>query len=378
MNTRLNLPHLTTLAAVSAFAFFANQVNAAPVTHKPFGHTKDGAEVELYTLKNANGVTVRITNFGATVVDLITPDRNGKMADIALGFHQLAPYLTKKDPYFGATIGRYANRIGNASFTLDGHTYHLAKNDGPNSLHGGVKGFDKRVWKAEVLSSKEPSVRFTRHSPDGEEGYPGNMDVSVVYTLTDNNDLRIEFAATTDKKTVVNLTNHTYYNLSGEGNGTILHDILRIPADLYTPVDATLIPTGKLKKVDGTVMDFREPTAIGARIKEVGGKPVGYDHNYVLNKHAQRGVRLDAEVRDPASGRILSVYSDQPGVQFYSGNFLDGTLTGKSGKTYPQYSAFCLEPQHFPDSPNKPQFPSVVLKPGHTYHAKIVLHFAAS
>ena len=360
-------------AALLLTAAFGHSALAAPITVKPFGEA-DGQKVDLYTLTNANGVTATITNFGATIVDLLTPDRTGKMANISLGFSSVAPYTTKKDPYFGATIGRYANRIAKGEFTLEGKTYHLATNDGPNALHGGIKGFDKCVWKAEI-GANPSSVGFTLHSPDGDEGYPGAMDVTVVYTLTDKNDLEIRYTATTDKPTVVNLTNHTYFNLHGSGNGTILDHEVTIPADRYTPVNATLIPTGELKPVKGTVMDFRKPVAIGARIKEVGGKPVGYDHNYVLNTKSAEEPKLNAEVYDPVSGRVLDVLSDQPGVQFYSGNFLDGTLSGREGKSYEQWTAFCLEPQHYPDSPNQPNFPSVVLKPGQTYHSTIVFHF---
>ena len=353
-----------------------HSILAEPVTVKPFGKA-DGQKIDLYTLANSHGVKAAITNYGATVVDLFTPDREGKPANISLGFNSVKPYESKKkDPYFGATIGRYANRIANGEFTLDGKKYQLAKNDPPNALHGGIKGFDKRVWKAEIVKAANPTVRFTLHSADGEEGYPGAMDVAVEYTLTEKNNLEMHFSATTDKPTVVNLTNHTYFNLHGSGNGSILDHVVTIPADRYTPVNATLIPTGELKKVEGTVMDFRKPTAIGLRIKEVGGKPIGYDHNYVLNKGLfGSGVKLNAEVHDPVSGRVLDVSSDQPGVQFYSGNFLDGTVTGREGKVYKQYTGFCVEPQHFPDSPNKPSFPSVVLRPGQTYRSTIVFHF---
>jgi len=361
------------LTAVLA-AMLAHSAFAAPVTVKPFGEA-DGQKISLYTLTNDKGVTVNVTNFGATVVDLLTPDRSGKSANISLGFDSVKPYLSKKVPYFGATIGRYGNRIANGKFTLDGKPYQLARNDGPNALHGGIKGFDKRVWTAEIVKSANPSVRFTLHSADGEEGYPGAMDTTVVYTLTNKNNLELRFAATTDKPTVINLTNHTYFNLHGAGQGTVLDHQVRIPAKRYTPVDAKLIPTGELKSVKGTPMDFRKPVAIGARIKEVGGKPIGYDHNYVLNKGLLGGVKLNAEVYEPASGRVLDVLSDQPGVQFYSGNFLDGTLKGREQKPYKQYTGLCLEPQHFPDSPNKPQFPSVVLRPGKTYHSTIVFHF---
>ena len=365
------------LVFACAASCFATAANAVPVVSKPFGETKDGQKVDLYTLVNAKGVKVEIATYGATVINLITPDRDGKPADIALGFKTLEPYFTKS-PYFGSTIGRYANRIAKGEFSLDGTSYKLKKNNGPNALHGGLKGFDKRVWKAEILKSEVPAVRFSLHSPDGEEGYPGTMEATVTYTLTDGNDLKMDYTANTDKKTVVNLTNHTYFNLAGPKSKSILEHQLTIPASRYTPVDATLIPTGELKPVEGTVMDFRKSTAIGKRIKAVGGDPIGYDHNYVLDAKLFKTLKLNAEVSDPKSGRVLQVFSDQPGVQFYSGNFLDGTLTGKAGTAYPQYSGFCLEPQHFPDSPNQPKFPSVVLKPGQTYHAHIVFHFAAS
>ncbi|MEI8293383.1 MAG: aldose epimerase family protein [bacterium] len=358
------------LLAVSALCHAAE-----PVTVKPFGKTPDGQKVELFTLTNKNGMQVSLSNYGAMVVDLLVPDRKGQLADVSLGFDTLKPYFTKS-PYFGCIAGRYANRIAEGKFTLDGKTYQLATNDGPNHLHGGVKGFDKKVWSAEVVRGANPSVRFKLVSPDGDEGYPGKLTSTVTYTLTPNNDLRISYEANTDKPTVINLTNHTYFNLAGAGNGSILGHQLLIAADRYTPVDKTLIPTGELKSVRNTPMDFRKPMPIGSRIKEVGGKPVGYDHNYVFNKLPFVCRPLAAEVYEPKSGRVMKVYTDQPGIQFYSGNFLDGTIHGKGGKVYNQYDGFCLETQRFPDSPNKPQFPSVVLRPGQTYKTTTVYSFS--
>jgi aldose 1-epimerase len=366
-----------TLAATLIASSVCLPVHAAqtvPVSVKPFGKTADGQKVELYTLTNKNGLKVSLSTYGAMVVNLYTPDRSGKLADIALGFGSLNPYLTKS-PYFGAIAGRYANRIAKGKFTLDGKAYKLATNNGVNHLHGGLKGFDKRVWTASVPKSAKASVTFTLRSKDGEEGYPGNLVSAVTYTLTDKNELRISYNATTDKPTVLNLTNHTYFNLAGAGNGSILDHELTLHANRYTPVNKTLIPTGELKKVDGTVMDFRKATAIGARIKQVGGDPVGYDHNYVLGKCPITGRCLAAEVYEPKSGRLMKVYTDQPGIQFYSGNFLDGTITGKGGKVYKQHSGFCLETQHFPDSPNQPKFPTTVLRPGQTYKTTTVYQF---
>jgi aldose 1-epimerase len=359
----------------AAMAISLQAADAGSATVKPFGKTSAGQTVDLFTLTNKNGMKVTLSSYGATVVNLLVPDKNGKLADVSLGFDSFAPYQTKS-PYFGAIVGRYGNRIAKGRFTLDGTTYQLATNNAPNHLHGGVKGFDKRIWKGTILPSKEPSVRFTLHSAHGQEGYPGNLDAAVTYTLTGRNELRISYEATTDKPTVLNLTNHTYFNLAGAGNGNILGHQLKINASRFTPVDPTLIPTGELKKVEGTVMDFRKPTTIGARIKEVGGTPVGYDHNYVLDKTPHLGLALAAEVKEPASGRVMKVFTDQPGIQFYSGNFLDGTIAGKGGKTYEQYTGFCLETQHFPDSPNKPNFPSTVLRPGETYKSTTVYAFS--
>ena len=365
------------VASVMALAICISSIqsaSASTVSVRPFGRMRDGREVELYTLTNRNGMKVSLATYGATVVDLFTPDRSGRLADVALGFDSFRPYPTKS-PYFGCIAGRYANRIANGRFSLEGKTYQLAKNNGVNHLHGGVRGFDKRLWKAEVLKTESPSVRFTRRSLDGEEGYPGNLDAAVTYTLTDKNELRISYNATTDKPTILNLTNHTYFNLAGAGNGSILDHQLKIHADRFTPVNKALIPTGELRKVEGTVMDFRKPESIGARIKEVGGKPVGYDHNYVLNKCPLMRRSVAADVYEPKSGRVMKVSTDQPGIQFYSGNFLDGTITGKGGKIYRQYDGFCLETQHFPDSPNEPKFPSVVLRPGQTYKTTTVYQF---
>ena len=378
ISLRLKTLQLFTCALLpAAVALPLQAANAAPAIVAPWGKTTQGEQVSLFTLVNNNGMKVTISSYGATVIDLLVPDRNGKWDDVSLGFDKFSPYQTKS-PYFGSIVGRYGNRIAKGQFTLDGHTYQLATNNSPNHLHGGIKGFDKRIWKGEILDSREPSVRFTLRATDGEEGYPGNLDVAVTYTLTDKNELRISYEAKTDKPTVLNLTNHTYFNLAGAGNGSILGHLLQINASRFTPVDATLIPTGELKKVDGTVMDFRKPTAIGARIKEVGGKPVGYDHNYVLDKSLHFGLPLVAEVTEPVSGRVMKVYTDQPGIQFYSGNFLDGTITGKGGKVYNQYNGFCLETQHFPDSPNEPKFPSTTLRPGQTYKTTTVYAFSVN
>ena len=344
-----------------------------------FGKTRDGHAVDLYTLTNANGVVVTITNYGGTVVSLKTPDRHGKFADVVLGFDNLDGYLGD-EPYFGALVGRYGNRIAKGRFTLDGHEYHLAQNNNGNSLHGGLKGFDKRVWTPKDISTKElPAIELTYLSKDGEEAYPGNLSMKVTYSLTPKNELKIDYTATTDKDTVLNLTNHSYFNLAGEGQGDILSHVMMINADRTTPVDATLIPTGELKSVAGTPFDFRKPTAIGARINDNDeqlnfGK--GYDHNFVLN-HKGSALSLSARVTEPSSGRVLEVLTAEPGLQFYTGNFLDGTIHGKGGKVYGRRAAFCMETQHFPDSPNHPKFPSTELKPGQKYHTVTIYRFSA-
>ncbi len=337
---------------------------------KPFGKTPDGQPIDLYVLSNKNGVEVAITSYGGAVVSLKVPDRNGKFADVVLGYDSLDGYVNDKS-YFGAIVGRYGNRIGHAQFSLDGKTYTLAKNNGENSLHGGIKGFNKAVWPAKELPVKNgQSLELTYLSKDGEEGFPGNLHVRVVYTLTDSNELKIEYSATTDKKTVVNLTNHTYFNLAGPGSGDILGHQLVIEADKFTPVDASLIPTGEFRDVQGTPLDFRKATAIGVRIDQDDEQLKlghGYDHNFVLRRAAGAPISLAARVVEPNTGRVLEVWTTEPGVQFYTGNFLDGTAHGKGGLTYGRRSAFCLETQHFPDSPNQPKFPSVALNPREKY-----------
>jgi aldose 1-epimerase len=349
----------------------------ASVARAPFGKLPDGTAVELFTLTNAGGMEVRVTNYGGIITAIRTPDRNGKPGDVTLGYDSLDGYL-KSTPYFGAIVGRYANRIGKAQFTLDGHTYKLAANDGPNTLHGGLKGFDKAVWQAEPFEKEgEAGIVFTHSSPAGEEGFPGTLSMRVTYTLTDHNDLAFDYYATTDQPTVLNLTQHAYLNLAGEGSGDVLGHELTINADRYTPVDATLIPTGELASVAGTPLDFRTRTAIGARIDadhpqiKLGH---GYDHNFVLNKQDAE-LALAARVEEPTSGRLLEVHTTEPGMQFYSANWLDGTISGKAGRPYNRRGAFCLETQHFPDSPNKPTFPTTVLRPGEEFRSKTVYTF---
>jgi aldose 1-epimerase len=353
----------------------AQSLSAAPsgaVISRPFGKTPQGQLVTLHTLTNKNGLSVSIMDYGATIVKILAPDRNGKMGDVVLGFDKFSPY-NHLTTYFGATVGRYANRIANGQFHLGRSLYQLPRNDGPNSLHGGLRGFDKRMWKIEPVESDTPAVRFSRLSPDGEEGYPGNLFASVTFSLNDNNELRISYEATTDKVTIINLTNHSYFNLAG--GGTVLDQVVSIHADSYTPVDATLIPTGEIKPVEGTPFDFLNPTPIGLHLKEAGGKPIGYDMNFVLRKGFFSNWSQAAEVYDPKSGRTLAVSTDQPGIQFYTGNFLDGSLAGAGGTVYRQYTALCLETQHFPDSPNHDNFPSTVLSPGDTYKTSTVYTF---
>ncbi len=345
-----------------------------------FGTMPDGQKVSLYTLTNANGAVAKITNYGAIVTELWMPDKNGKPADIVLGFESLSGYLGES-PYFGCIVGRYGNRIGKGTFTLDGKTYSLAINNGENHLHGGLKGFDKVVWQATAEQAGKDGVAVTLRytSKDMEEGYPGTLSVMVVYTLTNANELRIDYTAVTDKATVCNLTHHGYFNLAGQGNGSILNHELMLNADRYTPVDAGLITTGEILPVKGTPMDFTKPTAIGAHIDndfeqlKFGG---GYDHNWVLNKKGSE-MSLAAKVYEPTSGRVMEVWTNEPGVQFYAGNFLDGTLTGKGGKVYQHRYGFCLETQHYPDSPNKPNFPTTTLRPGQTYKTTTVYKFSA-
>jgi len=354
----------------------APPVPPPPIARAAFGSTAEGEAVETFTLRNANGIEMRVISLGGIVTHLMTPDRNGTMSDIVLGFDSIDGYL-KSPPYFGAIIGRYGNRIGRARFALDGKEFRLAANNGPNHLHGGLKGFDKVVWKVEPAPSAEGQrLVLTRTSPDGEEGYPGNLTVKVTYTLTDQNDLAIDYEATTDKPTHVNLTHHGYFNLAGHNAGDILGHELQIEADRYTPVDETLIPTGEVAPVAGTPFDFRQSTPIGARINQAGDQQLvfgkGYDHNWVTSGS---GFRRVARAYDPESGRTLEVATTEPGLQFYSGNFLDGSITGKAGAVYGHRTGFCLETQHFPDTPNKPSFPATLLKPGETYRTRTVYTF---
>jgi aldose 1-epimerase len=342
---------------------------------KPFGWLPDNSEVTLFTLTNENGLAASVMNYGATLVQLLTPDRDGKLADITLGFNTLDGYIKHNSPYFGCIVGRCCNRIAHGRFHLNGHEHRLATNNGPHHLHGGSKGFDKAFWLAETGDAESSSVKFTYRSPDGEEGYPGNLNVAVVYALTDNNELIVEYTATTDKATPVNLTNHTYFNLTGVG--TILDHEMMIDSSQFVPVDETLIPTGKLQPVKGTPMDFTKPTRIGQRLDQVGGDPIGYDHCYAVN-NADGKIRFAARASDPKSGRVLEVHTTQPGVQFYTGNFLNGRGSGKSGMGYQQHAGFCLETQHFPDAINQPTFPSIVLHPGETYSQKTTFRFTVT
>lgn len=351
--------------------------SAATAGDRAFGKTPDGVDVHLYTLSNANGVTAAITTYGARVVSLNVPDRTGKLGDVVNGFDSLDGYL-QENPYFGAIVGRYGNRIGKGEFTLEGVKYKVPVNNGANSLHGGLRGFDKRVWTAKQPVAGQ-KLELTYVSKDGEEGYPGTLTTAVTYTLTNDNELRIDYAASTDKPTVLNITNHSYFNLAGQGEGDVLGHELTINADKYTPVDAGLIPTGELRPVDGTPFDFRTPHAIGERIDDSKDEQIvfgkGYDHNWVLNG-TMGTLRPVIKLVDPKSGRVMEVSTTQPGVQFYTGNFLDGTITGKGGKVYNRRFALCLETQHYPDSPNKPSFPSTELKPGEQHQSTTVFKFS--
>jgi aldose 1-epimerase len=342
----------------------------------PYGKTAAGEEIALFTLVNAKGMEAKIINYGGILTSLQVPDRAGKLDDVVLGFDSFEGYL-KEHPYFGAIVGRYGNRIAKGKFTLGGVEYTLARNNGENALHGGLRGFDKAAWRATPKDAR--SLELSHISPDGEEGYPGTLSVTVNYRLTENNELRIDYTAFTDKNTVVNLTNHSYFNLAGQGTGDILGHQLELAADRFTPIDAGLIPTGELRGVAGTPFDFRQSTAIGARIDgsdEQLGLGQGYDHNFVLTRRGE-GPELAARVTEPKSGRMMEVLTTEPGVQFYTGNFLDGSLKGKGGKVYGRRSGLCLETQHFPDSPNKPGFPSVVLRPGQRYQSTTIYRFRA-
>jgi aldose 1-epimerase len=367
-------------AGIALLALLSGCGERRPVaegTRAPFGRLPDGREVELFTLTNAHGIEVRAMTYGAIITSIRTPDRNGQFADIVLGFDSLAGYLAGS-PYFGAVVGRYANRIADGRFKLDGVTYQLARNNGPNSLHGGVRGFDKVLWSGELFDRDSAvGVKLSYTSPDGEEGYPGTVAVRVTYTLTARDALIVEYDATTDKATPINLSQHTYWNLHGDGRGDILDHVLTLEASAFTPVDSTLIPTGEIAPVAGTPFDFRSPTAIGARIDQTNTQlrfGRGYDHNWVLDRSdwSAPSVRL----MDPVSGRALLIGTTEPGIQFYSGNFLDGSITGKGGRVYGHRAGLCLETQHFPDSPNHANFPSTLLRPGKRYESRTVIVFS--
>jgi aldose 1-epimerase len=351
---------------------------AAPmkIESRDFG-TVDGKKARLFTLTNANGMVAKITDYGTILTELWVPDASGRTADVVLGFDNLEAYL-KGHPFFGAVAGRCANRIAKGKFTLDGKPYQLATNNGANALHGGIKGFDKHLWEAEPPKETPEGIvlRLSRTSPDGEEGYPGTLKAACTYTLTNANELKVEFTATTDKPTIVNLAHHSYWNLGGAAAGGILDHTLQLNADRFTPVDAGLIPTGQLAPVAGTPFDFRQPKAIGRDIAQSGGDPVGFDHNFVLNG-AMGELRWAARLADPKSGRQMEILTSEPGIQFYSGNFLDGSLAGKGGVAYTKHHGLCLETQHFPDSINKPEWPTVILRPGQTYRHVMVHRFTA-
>jgi aldose 1-epimerase len=347
---------------------------AASIEKEISGKTHDGKPIEAYTLRSESGSIAKIISYGATLVKLWMPDRDGNLSDVVLGFDGVENYLGPH-PHFGGVVGRYANRIAKGKFTLDGKESHLDINDPPNSLHGGKLGFDRRMWAAKPSpDASTAAVRFSYSSADGEEGYPGNLNVDVTYTLTHNNELRIEYSARTDKATPLNLTNHSYFNFRGSGD--ILGHLLQLDADSYTPVDTTLIPTGEIRAVAGSPLDFRKPAAIGARIAQLSGNPGGYDHNFIVNGKPG-ALRHAARVFDPSTGREMEVWTTEPGIQFYSGNFLDGSVKGKHGIIYGKHSGFCLETQHYPDSVNHPEFPSVILRPAETYNQTTVFRFSA-
>lgn len=344
---------------------------------QPFGKLADGETIYLYTLTNAHGMEARITNFGAILVSLKVPDRAGRLADVVLGFDTLEEYVHAKR-FYGATVGRFANRIAGGRFTLQGVKYTLERNSGENSMHGGLRGFNKVVWRESNWSPHPAALDLSYRSKDGEEGFPGNLTVHVKFALTDDNELRIDYSAETDKLTVLNLTNHSFFNLAGEGAGSVTGHIVTINADRITPVDANMIPTGELRPVAGTPFDFRRPMAIGARLHDNDVQlkiAKGYDHNYVLN-HKAGELGFAARVSEPKSGRVLTVSTTEPGMQFYTANNLDGSGGGKGGKSYGPYSAFCLETQHFPDSPNRPAFPTTELRPGERFHSTTVFRFS--
>lgn len=378
----MNISQISRLAA-SALVVGAMTVSsvAASVTAKSWGKL-NGKQVTLYTLTNANGVHASITNYGGTLTSLYVPDRHGKLGDVVLGYNSLAPYV--KDvgaTYFGALIGRYGNRIAKGTFTLDDKTYHIFINNPPNTLHGGKVGFNKRVWDATPRQTKNgPTLTLTYLSKDGEENYPGNLKVKVVYTLTNDNGLKIDYTAKTDKDTVVNLTNHSYFALGGPGDGTILGEKLYINANKYSPIDQYFIPTGDPAPVAGTPFDFRKPTAIGARINQDNEQlhfAKGYDHNFIINRKKAGDLELAVRATDPKTGKVMEVWTDQLGVQFYSGNFLNGKNVGKGNKPYQLHYGFALETQHFPDSPNEPSYPTTELKPGQTFHSTTIYKFLA-